>query len=65
MNSESRWVSIEVAAQIIGVKPKTAYEWAAAGLLAGAKRFGRNTWRVDRSVLEAPEKVKRYGGQVV
>ena len=62
------FLTIEEAAELLRVSPRSAYTLARRGELAGAVKVG-NQWRVDRDALMAwvkaegrPSKVSASGG---
>ena len=63
------FLTIEEAAELLRVSPRSAYTLARKGELAGAVKVG-NQWRVDRDALMAwvkkegrPAKATSTGGQ--
>ncbi len=57
---ERRWITVRETAELLGIRPKSAYDMAARGVLP-AVRVGRLV-RIDRRELEADfERQVRYG----
>jgi len=59
--AELRWLRISEAAAYLSIHPKTAYDWAARGLLPTARIGG--TRRVDRIALDAGLERQVQAGQ--
>ena len=66
---ENTFLTIEEAADLLRISPRSAYTLAREGRLAGAVKVG-NQWRVDRDALMAwvkeegqPAKAEASGGK--
>lgn len=57
---DRRWITVREAAELLGIRPKSAYDMAARGVLPAA-RVGRLV-RVDRRELEANLERQAKGG---
>lgn len=54
MDDQRRFVTVEEAAAVLGIKPRTLRDQMRRGEIAGAVKIGR-IWRVSRSWLDGLE----------
>ena len=52
MSVERRWLTINEAAALLSIHPKTASAWCLTHRLPAARIGGRGPWRIDRLRLE-------------